>query len=60
MVYSIIPRDLLMRTYYDNKVTYDLLAWMADVPKLTKVKTNQILMHLSALIMENTLLSFEG
>lgn len=49
-----------MRTYYDNKVTYDLLAWMADVPKLTKVKTNQILMHLSALIMENTLLSFEG
>ena len=49
-----------MRTYYDNKVTYDLLAWMANVPKLTKVKTNQILMHLSAIIMEYTVLNFEG
>lgn len=60
LVYSIIPRDLLMRTYYDNKVTYDLLAWMADLPKLSKVKSNQILMHLSALILEQTPLSFEG
>ena len=49
-----------MRTYYDNKVTYDLLAWMADVPKLAKVKSNQILMHLSAIIMEQTPFNFEG
>ena len=60
LAYSIIPRDLLLRTYYDNKIAYDLLAWIADVPKLTKVKTNQILMHVSALIMENTPLNFEG
>ena len=26
--YSVIPEDLLMRTYYNNKVAHDLLAWM--------------------------------
>ena len=26
--YSVIPEDLLMRTYYNNKVAHDLLTWM--------------------------------
>jgi hypothetical protein len=52
--YSIIPEDLLMREYYKNKSSRDLLQWMGDSNQFIKLKINQILMHLLSLIFQST------
>ena len=26
--FSLIPYDMIMRTYYENKIPYDLMTWM--------------------------------
>ena len=59
-MFSIIPEDMLMRMFLENKCENDLLAWMTNVDKLTKVKLNQVLMHLGALALQQTGMNFEG
>ena len=51
---------MLIRLFYKVKVSYDLLSWITNIDKFTKVKYNQILMHLASLFMQMTTYSFEG
>lgn len=60
VAYCIIPEDMLMRMYSENKVKHDLLDWIMNMDKLVKVKLNQILMHIAALTMQQTGYDFEG
>ena len=49
--YSLIPEDLLIRTFNENKNVYDILNWMMVSPLVPKLKMNQILIHLGALLL---------
>lgn len=60
VMFCIIPEDMLMRIFAENKSENDLLAWMTNVDKLTKVKLNQVLMHIGAISMQQTIFNFEG
>lgn len=60
VVFSIIPQDMLIRVFYENQVSYDLLSWVTNTDKFTKVKCNQILMHFASLVLQFTPYKFEG
>ena len=51
---------MLIRMFYENQKSYDLLSWVTNVDKFTKVKCNQILMHFGSLCMQQTAYKFEG
>ena len=60
VAYCIIPEDMLMRMYSENKVKHDLLDWIMNMDKLVKVKLNQILMHIAALTIQQTAFNLEA
>lgn len=49
--FSIMPEDMLIRTFNENSNVYDLLGWMMKSPLVPKLKMNQILVHLGALFL---------
>ena len=50
--YSVIPEDMLIRTFNATKVRHDLLGWMMTGPLFPKIKMNQILLHMGALLLQ--------
>lgn len=49
-----------MRTYYENKIPYDLLTWMINYDQFIIIRLNQVIFHSMALFMQFTMLKFEG
>ena len=54
LVFSIIPEDLLLRTYYETKTENDLLNYMFDGEQFKKMKLTQVLFHVSILMLQTT------
>lgn len=54
LMFSVIPQDMLLRTYYETKTSSDLLNWMFGNEQFQKMKLNQTMFHLSILLLQGT------
>ena len=53
-MFSVIPQDLLLRVYYETKTPSDLLIWMFGNEQFQKMKMNQLLFHISILVLQGS------
>ena len=53
-MYSIIPEDLLFKTYFGERGSNDLLTWMFGTKHFTKLKLNQVLLNVCAILIQGT------